>query len=179
MTTPDLRRAVPDDAPALARVQVQSWAETYRGLMPDDFLTVMTSEARRERRQTLWRQTLWRQTLEADKEGVLVAIRGGELVGFTSGGPTDFAGYDAELFTLYLLRSAQGSGVGRALVSALAQGLASGGHRSLMLWVLDVNPTRAFYEHLGGVVIGEKTEPVPGGELREVAYGWAELEALF
>lgn len=175
MTTPDLRirRAVPDDAPALARVHMQSWAETYRGLMPDGFLAAMTTGAWRERRQTLWQQTL-----EADQDSMLVAVRGGELVGFTSGGRADFAGYDAELFTLYLLRSAQGGGVGRALVRGLAQALASGGQRSLMLWVLDVNPTRAFYEHLGGLMIGEKTEPVSGGELREVAYGWPELDAL-
>ena len=72
-----------------------------------------------------------------------------------------------------MLRSAQGVGLGRALVRGLARG-----HRSMMLWVLDVNSTRAFYEHLGGVVIGEKTEPVPGGELREVAYGWPRLDAL-
>ncbi|MEF2277146.1 hypothetical protein V3W47_02470 [Deinococcus sp. YIM 134068] len=43
------------------------------------------------------------------------------------------------------------------------------GFRSLALWVLDVNPTRAYYAHLGGREDGEKTEPLPGGgELREV-----------
>ncbi|GAA4014095.1 GNAT family N-acetyltransferase [Deinococcus rubellus] len=139
---------MPDDFLALARVHVQRWDETYQGPMPDDFLTVMTSEVRRERRQTLWRHSL-----EADKES--------ELVGFISGGPTDSTGYDAELFTLYLLKLAQGSGMEWALVGGLAQGLASSGHRPLMLWVLDSNSTRAFYEHLG-----------------EVAHGWTQLEAL-
>ena len=173
MATPDLRRAAPDDAPALARVHVASWAETYQGLMPGEFLAAMTGEARRERRQIMWRQTL-----EADKESVLVAVQDGEVVGFVSGGPTDFTGYDAELLTLYVLRSAQGVGLGRALVRGLARDLAARGHRSMLLWVLDANPTRAFYEHLGGLMIAEKTETVPGGELREVAYGWAELGTL-
>ena len=85
MTTPDLRRAEPGDAHALARVHVTSWAETYQGLMPDGFLAAMTGEARRERRQIMWRQTL-----EADKESVLVAVQDGAVVGFVSGGPTDF-----------------------------------------------------------------------------------------
>ncbi len=171
--TPDIRHAEPGDAPALARVHVTSWAETYQGLMPGGFLEAMTNEARRERRQMLWHQTL-----NAAQESVLVAVQDGAVVGFASAGPTDFANYDAELFTLYLLRSAQGSGSGRALVRGLAHDLASRGHRSMMLWVLEANPTRAFYEHLGGLMIAEKTEAVPVGELREVAYGWADLETL-
>ena len=173
MATPDIRRAEPGDAPALARVHVMSWAETYQGLMPGEFLAAMTGEARRERRQLMWRQTL-----EAAKESVLVAVQDGAVVGFASAGLTAFANYDTELFTLYLLRSAQGKGSGRALVRGLAHDLVSRGHRSMMLWVLDANPTRTFYAHLGGLMIAEKTEVVPGGELREVAYGWAELGTL-
>ncbi|WP_420595025.1 GNAT family N-acetyltransferase [Deinococcus sp.] len=169
----ELRPAVSADAPALARVHVQSWAETYQGLMPDGFLSGMTSQTMQERRQTLWTQTL-----EEGQDVVLVAVQGGEVVGFASGGPTDFAGYDAELFTLYLLKSAQGTGIGRALVRELAQALGAAGHASLLLWVLNVNPTRGFYERLGGVLIGEKTVSVRGGELREVAYGWADVGAL-
>ncbi len=141
--------------------------------MPDGFLAAMTGKARRERRQIMWRQLL-----ETQQQDVLVALAGGEVVGFVSGGLTSFTGYDAELLTLYVLRSAQGVGLGRALVAGLAQVLATRGHRSMMLWVLDTNPTRAFYEHLGGLMIAEKTEVVLGGELREVAYGWAELGTL-
>lgn len=169
----EVRRAVVEDAPELARVHVASWAETYQGLMPEDFLKMMTSPVRQERRQTLWQQTL-----EAGEESVFVAEQDGTLVGFTSGGPGTFAGYDAELFTFYLLKSAQGGGIGRALAQTLAADLAVWGYASLMLWVLDVNPARAFYEYLGGVVIGAKTEATLGGELREVAYGWAELGTL-
>ncbi|TSA88129.1 GNAT family N-acetyltransferase [Deinococcus detaillensis] len=162
-----------EDAPDLARVHVESWAETYQGLMPEDFLKGMTSTARQQRRQTLWQKTL-----EVGQESVFAAEKDGRLAGFISGGPSNFGDYDAELFTLYLLNSAHGEGVGRALMQTLAADLAAWGHTSLMLWVLDINPARTFYEHLGGVFIGEKTEAVIGGELREVAYGWADLRAL-
>ncbi|AZI43910.1 GNAT family N-acetyltransferase [Deinococcus psychrotolerans] len=141
--------------------------------MPDTFLDSMTSPARQTRRQVLWQQNL-----NEDKESVFVADQAGEVVGFISGGSSTFARYDAELFTLYLLKSGQGGGIGRALMQILAADLAARGHTSLMLWVLDINPARTFYEHLGGVVIGEKTEAVTGGELHEVAYGWADLRAL-
>jgi hypothetical protein len=34
----DVRRAKPGDAPDMARVHVDTWRETYRGLMNDDVL---------------------------------------------------------------------------------------------------------------------------------------------
>ena len=85
---------------------------------------------------------------------------------------------DAQVFTLYLLNSAQGQGAGRELVWALAAELAARGNRSLLLWVLANNPARALYEHLGGAVVGERTEKVGGAVLNEVAYGWKGLGAL-
>ncbi len=39
-----------------------------------------------------------------------------------------------------------------------------------MLWVLETNPTRGFYERMGGVLAGRKVERVEGAELAEVAY---------
>ncbi|MFN8538235.1 MAG: hypothetical protein U0232_12255 [Thermomicrobiales bacterium] len=51
--------------------------------------------------------------------------------------------------------------------------------RSLLLWVLDTNATgRGFYEALGGVPVGEKTEELGGATIREVAYGWPDLTEL-
>ena len=54
------------------------------------------------------------------------------------------------------------------------------GHRTLALWVLDTNPTRAWYARQGGHEAGEKTEPLPGGaELHEVRLVWDDLAALY
>ena len=41
--------AGPADAEALARVHVQSWRETYRGLLPDAYLARMSEEAHARR----------------------------------------------------------------------------------------------------------------------------------
>ena len=49
----------------------------------------------------------------------------------------------------------------------------------MLLWVLSTNMAgRGFYEALGGVYVGEKTEEMAGVTLREVAYGWPDLAAL-
>ena len=40
-----IRRAHPGDAPAIARVRIDSWRTTYRGIMPDVYLDGMQVEA--------------------------------------------------------------------------------------------------------------------------------------
>lgn len=169
-----VRPAAPADAPAIAHVHVTSWRETYAGLMPEDFLTRMTDSAARERRAANWLRDA------ADPaQVVLVAEQTGQVVAFASAGPPrDHPGVDAELFTLYALRAAQGRGVGRALLAALARELAARGQRSLALWVLDVNPTRQWYMRQGGREQGEKMQAIPGGELRELRLVWDDLAPL-
>lgn len=169
-----VRPACPDDAPAIAAVHTGSWAETYPGLVPTEFLTRMTDATARERRTANWAAAIGRPG-----QPVYVAELAGEVVGFTSGGPgPQHPSFDAELYTLYSLRRVQGRGVGRALLLALARDLYAGGARSLALWVLDRNPTREWYVRQGARRDGEKTVPVPGGELREQRMVWDRLEAL-
>lgn len=172
--TVTVRPARPDDAPAIAAVHVGSWAETYPGLVPGEFLARMADAAARERRTAIWAQAIG-----LPGQPVYVAELAGEVVGFTSGGPApQHPGFDAELYTLYSLRRVQGRGVGRALLLALARELHAGGARSMALWVLDVNPTRGWYVRQGAREHGEKTVPVPGGQLREVRMVWDSLAAL-
>ena len=82
--------------------------------------------------------------------------------------------------TLYLLRGAQGRGLGARLLTQTARALASRGARSLVISVLRDNAAaRGFYEHLGGEAEPERQEPGPGGGTYfEVAYRWAEIATL-
>jgi GNAT superfamily N-acetyltransferase len=174
-----VRPALPADAARLAQIHVMSWRETYEGLMPTEFLTRMTDDSMRARREQNWAYTL-QEGLDCSQ----VAEVGGVLMGFASGGavrphtvlPGD---YGAELFSLYTLREAQGQGLGRLLVAALARELHGRGFQGLALWVLASNRARQFYAHLGARELGQKTEIIPGGELLEVAMGWRQLQSLF
>jgi L-amino acid N-acyltransferase YncA len=143
-----IRRAAPTDADEIGRVQAQAWRETYATLVPAALLA--------KHALTPWPLVLARQGEEG--RGVHVAVDGGRIVGFASGGPatTTFGAYGGELYSIYLLHAAHGGGTGRALVAAVARDLAAGGHRAALCWVLGTNPARGFYERLGGRVLGHQ-----------------------
>lgn len=48
----------------------------------------------------------------------------------------------------------------------------------MLVWVLGDNPSRAFYETLGGRFLGEKDIEIGGVRLEEVAYGWTDIGRL-
>ena len=160
-----IRRARAGDAGAIAQVHVQSWRESYRGIVPDGYLAQM-SVAGHERQ--------WRQSLAAGG-WAFVAEWEQRLVGFASGGLSrgrrDISG---ELYLLYVLRANQGHGIGRALFDACHYELARCGHRGLLVWVLADNPARRFYERLGGERSGESAVTIAGARLRELAYAWRD-----
>ncbi len=44
----------------------------------------------------------------------------------------------------------------------------------MLLWVLEDNPSRAFYERLGGCVAGRKRDSVGNTAVMLIAYGWRD-----
>jgi GNAT superfamily N-acetyltransferase len=171
-----VREARQEDASAIARVHVDSWRSTYRGIVPEGFLAQMSYEDFEER----WRG--WLRNVGEPRWAYRVAeLPSGRIVGFASGGPrqgppyTDYAG---ELYTLYLLREHQRAGIGQRLMGSVARRLAEGGTYSLLAWVLARNPARRFYEAVGGELLGSQEIEIGGARLEEVAYGWRHLHRL-
>ena len=177
-----IRRARHGDAAAIAKVYVESWRATYPGLVPDGYLLALSEPATAER----WRTRLaasGKAGGEAGGEagGAWVALeRRQGLVGFASCGPqrTALEGYGGELYTLYLLDSAQGRGLGRRLLAAVAADLMAKDVEGMVTWVLRDNPSRWFYERLGGQRLGEQTICLGRALLPEIAYGWRDLAEL-
>jgi Acetyltransferase (GNAT) family len=68
---------------------------------------------------------------------VFVAEIEGKIIGFAGGGPSrePLAAYDAELYTIYLLEEIQGRGIGKDLLSAVAEALVGKDHTRTLLWV--------------------------------------------
>ncbi|MFC4424705.1 GNAT family N-acetyltransferase [Deinococcus navajonensis] len=134
----------------------------------------MTDEAMMARRTRTWNEHIGQSG-----RPVYVAEVGHQVTGFASGGPApEHPGFDAEVYTLYSLRAVQGRGLGRTLLQTLVRDLQGGGARNLALWVLDLNPTRAWYARQGAREEGEKSVPIPGGELREIRMVWDDLSVL-
>jgi len=169
----EIRPAAPDDAAGIAHVHVSSWRTTYRGILPDVVLDGLD-----EGRRTMSQGN--RLLNPPDGERTFVAVADGGIVGFAVCGPArvPIERYSGEIYGLYLVQSYQRMGIGRALVRQAVRALAEDGHRSIYLWVLQRNPSRAFYEALGGLPLRRKMIHIAGVRRMEVAYGWTDLSAL-
>ncbi len=166
-----LRPAAVSDAPAIARVQVETWRDTYAGVLPSDMLIRMSVE----RHAGFWRMTLMGR---GGRETATVALVGEALVGFGSAGAARGAwpAKTGEIFTLYLLPDHQNRGLGRALLRALLAGLQRQGMKRAIVWVVQENPSRFFYEAMGGQLCARRTETLWGTEVRTLAYQWPALD---
>ncbi|WP_077324690.1 GNAT family N-acetyltransferase [Virgibacillus siamensis] len=165
----NIRMATPDDAAQIARVHVDSWRSTYKGIVPDSFLDRMSYEKRTER---------WKQN--SVEQNVFVAENNNtEIVGFANGGKErqgKFAGYDGELYAIYLFKEYQGKGIGKRLTQAVVDSLLKEGYQAMVIWVLEKNPAVHFYEAIGGQPLGEDELEIDGAKLKEIAYGWQDLQ---
>ena len=166
-----IRPARLSDASAIADIQVETWLDTYAGLIPDRTLLGL-SRARQIQS--------WRGILRDTREDNITCVAEGPdacVVGFANGGharPTNLS-YGGEVYTLYVLPDHQGAGNGRRLLGTLFSALSAAGCRSALVWVLANNPARFFYEAMGGTLIATREEPFHGVVLSECAYGWSDL----
>src|SRR5690349_14457491 len=111
-----IRPAQPADAGGIARVHVDSWRTTYRGIVPDDVLARLSYEDRERR----WHQILFAPG--AEQFAFVAKTSTGRVIGFANGGPEreHNAEYPGEISALYLLQEYQRKGIGRRLVGAAA-----------------------------------------------------------
>ncbi len=165
-----IRPAEIDDAPAIARVHVDTWRTTYGGIIPQSYLDTMTVQNR---------TFVWVRLLERREQAFTTLVsedHDRRVIGFVTAGPLRHKDdrYQAEISSLYVLRSHQRSNHGRRLFLAAANRLSLRGLNGLFVWVLADNPSRPFYESLGGEVVAETERSFAGTALKELGYGWSE-----
>lgn len=165
-----IRLARPEDAAEVARVYIESWHDTYPGVLPSSLLRAMTPKGQTAR---------WRTAIRApSREAVLVAesSRHG-IIGMASMGPArdDGLGFDGEIFTLYVDPAFYGRGAGRALLKGAFSALRKSGMSSCVIWAHARNHARFFYEAMGGRLIAERTAKLMGETVPETAFGWRTL----
>ncbi|WP_311213583.1 MULTISPECIES: GNAT family N-acetyltransferase [unclassified Arthrobacter] len=158
----DVRRAEPADAPGMARVHVDTWRETYRGVMSDSELD--------DPGLLEWREKFWTAALtdpRYEKNNVAVALHDDRLIGIAMSGPSsDLPEEPQELYVLYAYASFHGSGVGAALLNAVIRPSAPA-----VLWVADPNPrAQAFYRKNGFIADGAVKVEDGVKDLRMVRY---------
>ncbi|MEV6116442.1 GNAT family N-acetyltransferase [Streptomyces sp. NPDC052109] len=144
MTVPVVREMTLADCDRVSEIRVRGWQHAYRGLMPQSYLDALSVAADAERRRARFGQ-------RGGSVVNLVAVVGGELLGWAAHGPYREGGTpatDAELYALYVDPGHLGHGVGRALLNASVERCST--YPRMLLWVLrDNTPARRFYERAG------------------------------
>ncbi|HSZ73548.1 MAG TPA: GNAT family N-acetyltransferase [Rhizomicrobium sp.] len=167
---PAIRPARTEDAAQIARVYIESWHDTYPGVVPSALLCAMTPKGQEAR---------WQAAIRArGREAVFVAedqLHG--VIGMTSFGPSRDGGlgFDGEIYTLYVDPAFFGHGVGRALIAGAFKELRRRGFSSCLIWAHAKNPARFFYERMGGRLIAERTTRLMGEPAPEAGFGWRRL----
>ncbi|MGE7120889.1 N-acetyltransferase family protein [Peribacillus sp. NPDC046944] len=164
-----IRKATENDITGIAHVHIKSWQSTYKGILPDSYLNSLNLETRKKN---------WSRNLKMLHSATYIAENGdGKIVGFAAGGPeqTNHLHIQGEVYAIYLLKEYQRQEIGRKLMKAVVDELVQKQHANLIIWALKDNPSRGFYEALGGRIISEKTVKMAGIELAEVGYGWDNI----
>ncbi len=170
-----IREAERDDAAAIANVHVQTWRSTYAGVLPDDYLVGLSVA----RHAGLWDR--WLSDAQPGHRVYAAVADGAGIVGFASFGrlrehtrlPNKVQ--TGEIYTLYVLPDFQGQGLGKALLTQAFAGLADAAYESAVIWVLEANPSRFFYEAMGGRKVSGRQEKFAGTMVSELAYCWENL----
>jgi GNAT superfamily N-acetyltransferase len=159
-----VRRATLADAAAIAEVHVRTWQSAYEHVFGAERLTGVTVEQR---------LPMWRQILQTEEQKAFVAEdEDDRIIGWCTVGPSRDDDADGELWGIYVLPDAWGSGAGTVLMAAGVGALRESGCREVILWVLEDNPrARRFYEREGWVLDGEcKEDEFLGVAVTEVRY---------
>lgn len=147
-----MRSASITDAEAIAAIHVEGFEDAYRGLVPDEAIDV---------RSVGVRERQWRERLAdlGDREFVIVAERGDEVVGFASGrAATPDEGGDGERIgcweNMYLrpdvIGTATGLKTGLALHEGTLERLSENGFGEAVNFVIEGNDrARRFFEAVG------------------------------
>lgn len=165
-----IREANALDAEGIARVHVDCWRTTYQDIVPDEFLNNLSYENRTK---------MWVQNISNENNYVFVAEREGKIVGFTDAGREktgQYPGYSADITTLYILKEFHGLGIGKQLLQQVFLKLKENTMTSALVWVLEDNPSRHFYEAMGAKVIrNQKDITIGGKQLNLMGYGWRNI----
>ena len=170
------RDATLRDADGISIAHVLSWQESYKGILDDQYLISLKAESRAQ----MWRDRL--QDPNFDGHVIVAENHDGKIVGFVGVGPSRSEEFPisqwGEIRAIYLLKDYKAKGIGRKLFELGRTSLAQSGYQTFFCWVLKDNPSRRFYESVGGVLSShEKLIEIGGLPLSEVAYKWTPASA--
>lgn len=161
-----IRDAKRSEFQALARLQIRSWRDVYKGILPDSYLNDEIDEDLSRR---------WEALRPTGDDLVLVADRSG-LLGFI----TVWCKPDPYIDNLHVEPEKRSGGVGELLMRSAASRLLQHGYDRVSLYVAARNDRAAdFYRRLGGQ-FGEieRLHQKNGGDVDAIEVIWTDLAKL-
>jgi ribosomal protein S18 acetylase RimI-like enzyme len=128
----NIRTATIEDAHDIAVMHVQSWKESYKGIIHQEYLDQLSVEKREAR---------FKEDLESrsknNHEYFLALDDDNHIVGFASGGPNrkPEMNIKGELYAIYLLDKVKNQGIGKTLVLKVVNHLVSIDITDMLVWV--------------------------------------------
>lgn len=165
-----IREARLTDAAGIAKVHVDSWRTTYKGIIPDEYFNNLSCAQRAD---------LWDKNISKPDSYVIVAENDdGEIIGFADAWKRDNNKEDKaiDLTSIYLLEDYQGKGVGKQLLKALFDYFKNAGYETVYVEVLEDNKTKFFYEYYGAEFLKTVQIKIASETLNESIYVWRDVE---
>lgn len=161
-----IRRAKEGDRAAIAGIHAESWRDAYRGLLPDVLLDGEIDGIMAAR---------WAEQEMCAADAVLVADRGGEVVGFSA----TWDGESAYVDSIHVRADARSHGLGRRLLGETARHFLARGRSRAHVHVVAANArARAFYFALGGRSAGIVEKNLYGTIVANERIEWDDLALL-
>ena len=153
-----IRKATPQDAKGITWVHLRSWETTYGDVFP---ASVFESREKNKEKS----ESSWAQSLQNPQHNTYVAEQAGKVVGFmtfnaVSRNPS-FANH-TEMPAVYILKDFQGQGLGKKFFDIAKSLTQKFGKNKMMLNVLTTNPSKKFYEKMGGKAVAKANISVAG-----------------
>ena len=162
-----IRYMTKEDIPKVVDIQINGWKTAYKGIVDDEYLNSLNKDARIKK--------IEKSYLKYD---FIVAECQGEVVGFANyidnnDFTTEIKTADCELSAIYVEPSLKRKGIGTKLFEYAKKELARKDKSKMVLWCLKDNiPSKAFYEKMGGDIIGERAIKIGTGDYTEVCFSY-------
>ena len=140
-----IRKKERRDCSAVAHVVTIAWNETYRGIVPDNFLNNLYNNEE-ERAQNSYNKF-------DEKENHQYILEGFINVGSSNENDYENCG---EIYAIYIINGYKGYGFGKKLIAAGINELKEMKFDKMIIGCLEGNPSNEFYKHIGGKYIKKR-----------------------
>ncbi|MBK5251827.1 MAG: GNAT family N-acetyltransferase [Peptostreptococcaceae bacterium] len=156
------------DVPAIADIYNENWKITYRNLLPDSFLNGMTHEHSRDK---------WLKYLHTISHGGFVALdEKNQVIGFSAYKPYTDLENCILLDSLHIKKSAQGKGIGKALVLKIGEYACKSEYKKMAICIVKGNDrAERIYTHLGARFYKDFIDSFEGTPSNSTLLVWDDL----